>query len=130
MNALDCGSTGAFAMSWFHQLSSGNSLRPLKSSVSCTPADGEPPPSPAGFEGAAGVPPQPMATVRAITIPACELRIRFVILCSRAVGGRSGPNGIKSHSPVAQERRRDTRVMQDSKQQVDGGDLRVPETIR
>src|SRR5688572_32389152 len=39
MNASDCGSTGAFEMSWFHQLSDGNSGRPPKSSVSCTPAD-------------------------------------------------------------------------------------------
>jgi hypothetical protein len=36
MNALDCGSTGACEISWFHQWLDGNSARPPKSSVSLT----------------------------------------------------------------------------------------------
>src|SRR5687768_859844 len=36
INAADCGSIGAFVISRFHQLSAGNSRRPLKSSLSVT----------------------------------------------------------------------------------------------
>jgi len=36
INAADCGSIGAFVISMFHQLSAGNSRRPLKSSFSVT----------------------------------------------------------------------------------------------
>src|SRR5688572_882717 len=65
MYALDCGSTGAAEMSTFHQLSSGNSRRPPKSSMSCTPVDDEPPGpgSPDGSDdGLAGPPPHAMHT--------------------------------------------------------------------
>src|SRR5919108_1884329 len=40
MKAFDWLSSGARLMSWFHQLSAGNSVRPLKSSFSATPVDG------------------------------------------------------------------------------------------
>jgi hypothetical protein len=41
--ACDCGSTGALAMSTFHQLSAGKTCREDKSSIRTTPSDGNPP---------------------------------------------------------------------------------------
>jgi hypothetical protein len=40
MKAFDWLSSGARLMSWFHQLSPGKSVRPLKSSLRATPTDG------------------------------------------------------------------------------------------
>src|SRR5687768_2824797 len=101
MYALDCGSTGAFEISRFHQWSSGNSRRPPKSSDNWTPVEEPPGPGPGDSDGLVGAPPQAMDT-SAITIPARELRIRFVILCCRAIGRGGRTDGIKSHSSARQ----------------------------
>src|SRR5687768_8969945 len=102
MYAVDCGSTGALEISRFHQLSSGNSRRPLKSSDNWMPVEDPPVPGPGEPDGLVGAPPHAIGTTSAITIPARELRIRFVILCCRAIGRRGSTDGIKSHSSARQ----------------------------
>src|SRR5262245_49433782 len=43
MNAAEFASTGAWLMSWFHQLSAGNNWRPPRSSLTTTDEDADEP---------------------------------------------------------------------------------------